>query len=164
MSRSFWNCASAVLVIGVIHLGCARANEPCLSDINQLTDGFDRAGEAYFSPDMKWIVFQAIPPGQSHYQMYLAELKWFDGSITGIEKPIRISPENSRNTCGFFSPDGKTLIFASTAGKEDPEEPTAGYQREGRDYRWAYPKGMEIYRVDNWREGPRREAQSLGTW
>ncbi len=30
-----------------------------LSQIVQLTEGFDRAGEAYFSPDMKWIVFQA---------------------------------------------------------------------------------------------------------
>src|SRR5688572_12800660 len=34
-----------------------------LTDIRQLTAGFDRAGEAYFSPDMQWIIFQAMPKG-----------------------------------------------------------------------------------------------------
>src|SRR5690348_3629713 len=29
--------------------------KPILSDLVQLTRDFDRAGEAYFSPDMKWI-------------------------------------------------------------------------------------------------------------
>jgi TolB protein len=128
----------------------AGAAEEHLSRITQLTSTFDRAGEAYFSPDMKWIVFQATLPGEQHYGMYLAKLQWDDGSIAGIEPPIRISPENSRNTCGHFSPDGNDLIFSSTAGKEDPEEPAAGYQREGRDYRWAYPRGMEIFRARNW--------------
>lgn len=122
-----------------------------LVDPIQLTDGFDRAGEAYFSPDMKWIIFQAVAPGGQHYQMYVARIKRSaDEVISGIEPPIRISPENSRNTCGFFSPDGRTIIFGSTAGKEDPNEPSAGYQRQGRDYRWAYPAGMEIFRADNW--------------
>jgi Tol biopolymer transport system component len=121
-----------------------------LSTAIQLTSGFTRAGEAYFSPDMKWIVFQATPAGQEHYQMYLAQLKMEMDQIVGTFPPIRISPEDSRNTCGFFSPDGRSLIFASTVGKEDPGLPTAGYQREGRDYRWSYPVGMEIYRADGW--------------
>src|SRR5215831_8988938 len=85
-----------------------------LSEVVQLTRGFDRAGEAYFSPDMKWIVFEAVPKGQQHYQMYLARLTYAGEKITGAAEPIRISPEPSRNTCGFFSPDGKSLIFAST--------------------------------------------------
>ena len=40
-----------------------------LTDLVQLTHDFDRAGEAYFSPDMKWIVFQASPHGQTHFGM-----------------------------------------------------------------------------------------------
>jgi Tol biopolymer transport system component len=140
----------------------------------QLTRGFDKAGEAYFSNDMSWIIFQACPPGEPRYQMYVAPLRWSETdtveppqgyyattplprqrirvreSITGIGRPIRISPQNSRNTCGFFSPDGNSLIFASTADKEDPTEPTGGYQRSGRDYRWSYPPGMEIFRADGW--------------
>src|SRR5690349_18632149 len=43
--------------------------EPALSDIIQLTGGFSRAGEAYFSADGRWIIFQATPPGEEHYQM-----------------------------------------------------------------------------------------------
>ncbi|HET6246931.1 MAG TPA: hypothetical protein VFE47_04465 [Tepidisphaeraceae bacterium] len=121
-----------------------------LSDVTQLTFGFDKAGEAYFSPDMKWIVFQASPKGMPHYQMYVAPLKWEGDKITGIGQPTRVSPEPSRNTCGFFSPDGRSLLFASTAGKEDPTVIEGGYQRKGGDYRWAFPAGMEIYRSDDW--------------
>ena len=123
-----------------------------LSNIVQLTRGFDRAGEAYFSPDMKWIVFEAVPRGQVHYQMYLARLRYENGWISGADEPIRISPEPSRNTCGFFSPKDGSLIFASTAGKEDAAEPSEGYQRGGHNYRWAFPHGMEIFRSDDWRE------------
>ena len=129
-----------------------------LSDLTQLTFGFDKAGEAYFSPDMKWIIFQASPKDMPHYQMYVAPLKWEGDRIVGLGEPTRVSPELSRNTCGFFSPDGKTLIFASTSGKEDPTVLEGGYQREGRDYRWAFPPGMEIYRADFWQA----EVESAG--
>src|SRR4051794_14047421 len=116
-----------------------------LTDVTQLTSGFDRAGEGYFSKDRTWIIFQATPKGETQYQMYVAKLEMGDGSAPKTKTPIRISPPNSRNTCGFFSPDGKTVIFASTAGKEKPDEPNAGYQRQGNNYRWAFPDGMEIY-------------------
>ena len=123
-----------------------------LTDVTQLTFDFDKAGEAYFSPDMKWIIFQAYPHGVPHYYMYVAELKWDGDRIAGIGHAVRISPEPSRNTCGNFSPDGKTIIFASTARKEDPNEKEGGYQRQGRNYRWGFPTGMEIYRADHWLE------------
>jgi TolB protein len=126
------------------------AEAAILTDIVQLTHGFDRAGEAYFSPDRHWIIFQASPHGQPHYQMYVAALKWEGDRIVGAGTPTRISPDNSRNTCGYFSPDGGSLLFASTSGKEKPDEKEGGYQREGRDYRWAFPAGMEIFRADHW--------------
>lgn len=128
----------------------AAAREANLSSITQLTSGFDKAGEAYFSSDMNWIIFQAAPKGQAQYQMFVARIKRNRGEIIGIETPTQISPEPSRNTCGYFSPDGKSLIFASTSGKEKPDEPNSGYQREGGNYRWAFPEGMEIYRADEW--------------
>ncbi len=108
---------------------------------------FDKAGEGYFSNDMKWIIFQASPKGETQYQMYVAPLEIGDGSSPKIGWPLQISPPNSRNTCGYFSPDGNTVIFGSTAGKEKAEEPNAGYQRQGGNYRWAFPDGMEIYAV-----------------
>jgi TolB protein len=125
--------------------------ETALSDIVQLTTGFARAGEAYFSPEMKWIVFQASKERDAHYQMYVAPLKWEGDRIAGATYPIRISPDDSRNTCGYFSPDGKSIIFGSTAGKERSDEPTGGYKREGRSYTWSFPIGMEIFRADDWR-------------
>src|SRR4051812_27640264 len=48
--------------------------EPYLSNVTQLTSGFEKAGEAYFSPDMKWIIFQAAPKGQQQYQMFVAKV------------------------------------------------------------------------------------------
>jgi len=143
-----WSCAG----LTVAAPAGTTSEADTLSDIIQLTRGFDRAGEAYFSPDVQWIVFEAVPHGQQHYQMYLAHLQYRNGDISGADEPIRISPQPSRNTCGFFSPDGRSLIFASTAGKEDPAEPTEGYQRGGHDYRWAFPHGMEIFRCDDWRQ------------
>ena len=118
----------------------------------QLTTGFSRAGEAYFSRDGQWVVFQATPAAEQHYQMYVARLRRRGDEITGIDHPVRVSPKGSRNTCGDFSPDGRSLIFASTAGREDPAEPPAGYQRQGGNYRWDFPDGMEIFRFDHWQD------------
>ena len=53
---------------------------------------------------------------------------------------MRISPPNSRNTCGFFSPDGRVLIFASTAGKEDPTEPAGGLPAAGGQLPVGFPE------------------------
>ena len=51
------------------------AENESLSDIIQLTANFDRAGEAYFSHDMRWIIFEASPHGEPNYQMYLVRLR-----------------------------------------------------------------------------------------
>lgn len=127
----------------------AEREAAVLSNVTQLTFArdFDRAGEAYFSPDMRWVVFQAVPRGEKNYAMYVARLVRVGGEPAGLVVVTRVSPPGSRNTCGWFADDGTTLVFASTAGKDDPDEAAPGYQREGRNYRWAFSKGMEIYRV-----------------
>lgn len=151
-----WIVVSLMCVAWVGSRALAAADEPAgreamLSEVVQLTHDFDKAGEAYFSPDMNWIIFQASPKGQQQYQMYVARLKRdADGRITGADLPTQISAEPSRNTCGYFSPDGKSLVFASTTDKEKPDEPNSGYQRQGGNYRWAFPDGMDIFHVDNW--------------
>ena len=134
-----------------------KSEAETLSSVRQLTSGFARAGEAYFSHDMRWIIFQAAPKPEDQYQMYIAKLQRDEtNEIVGIESPVRITPENSRNTCGWFSPDDKSLIFASTAGKEDPSEITPGYQHQTSTYRWSYPKGMEIFHYDDWQTAVNR--------
>jgi TolB protein len=110
----------------------------------QLTHAFVKAGEAYFSADMKWIIFQACTKPDTDYEMYVAQTQWKDDQITGISTPIRISPEGSWNSCGNFSPDGNSLIFSSTQKPRAKEPPTPGYH-------WAMPPEAEIYRADNWK-------------
>jgi len=117
---------------------------PSLTNIRQLTTpemGFEKAGEAYFSPNGKRIVFQAVPNGQEHYQIYIMDLD------EGV--PTMVSTGRGACTCAFFRPDGNKIIFASS--HEDPqwgsdvEIQTPGYQREGGRYSWAFTPYMNIY-------------------
>src|SRR5688500_10094367 len=55
-------------VLSLLSAGCVTQSPPresdALDDVAQLTHGFARAGEAYFAPDSRWIVFQATPRGE----------------------------------------------------------------------------------------------------
>lgn len=80
---------------------CVR-KESCLSNIQQVTFsnmGFEKAGEAYFSPDESTIIFQAVPKGQTQYQIYMMNLE------EGV--PRMVSTGKGACTCAFFRPDGK---------------------------------------------------------
>jgi Tol biopolymer transport system component len=80
-----------------------------LANIRQLTFssmGFVRAGEAYFSPDDRSIIFQAVPDGKEHYQMFVMDIE------EGI--PRMVSTGKGACTCGFFHPCGDKIIFASS--------------------------------------------------
>src|SRR3954463_16594772 len=94
---------TAVVLCSIAFSSVVRADgrETSLSDVVQLTKDFERAGEAYFSSDMNWIIFQATPKGEKQYAMYVAKLQRSGVRITGADVPKRISPPNSRNTCGF---------------------------------------------------------------
>src|SRR5436190_16957567 len=86
-----------------------------LKNIRQVTTGFIRAGEGYFAPNGKSIIFQAEEKGANpFYQMFVQDLD------TGNHR--RVSPGIGKTTCGFFSPDGAKIIFAST--HLDPEART----------------------------------------
>src|SRR4051812_19350373 len=79
-----------------------------LRNIKQLTRDFVRAGEGYFSPDGKTIIFQAEEKdsGNPFYQIFTLDL------ATG--RTHRVSPGVGKTTCSYFSPDGKKILFAST--------------------------------------------------
>src|SRR6266404_7748854 len=79
-----------------------------LHNIRQVTRDFVRAGEGYFSPDGKQIIFQAEEKdtGNPFYQIFVTDLD------TG--KFRRVSPGIGKTTCSFFRPDGKKIIFASS--------------------------------------------------
>jgi Tol biopolymer transport system component len=151
-------CSRLLIVTACLCSGCRREFNPtptagegdCLSQVIQLTSDFQRAGEAYFSPDMSWVVFQAVPTGEQNHQMYVAPVRSGPDGITVLGTPIRITPQSTWNSCGFFSPDGKSLIFSSTAGRELVETPQSGYQRQGGTYRWSFPSEADIFHVKGW--------------
>lgn len=119
---------------------------PTLTNVKQLTSplmGFEKAGEAYFSPDGQTIIFQAVPLGKEHYQIYTLKLD--------EDTPRLVSTGKGACTCANFRPDGKKIIFASS--HEDPfleqdEQAVPGYQREGSRYSWAFTPYMNIYEAD----------------
>lgn len=130
-----------------------RGEAGTLADHVQLTfpEQFLKAGEAYFSPTGRWIIFQATPAAAEgeeaspHYGMYVARLIRDDSDrITGIDTPILLSAEGSANTCGFFHPvEPWRVIFGSTLSAPAGAD-KAGYQRGSSRYRWAFPAEMEV--------------------
>src|SRR5262245_44210442 len=99
----------ASLALGVPPEGDWKDQEAVhLKNVRQLTSEFVRAGEGYFSPDGKQIVFQAEEKdtGNPFYQIFIMDL------ATG--KTRRLSPGAGRTTCPYFSPDGAKIIFASS--------------------------------------------------
>jgi hypothetical protein len=126
---------------------------PVLTRHVQLTsrDQFVKAGEAYFSPDARWIIFQAVPVPEAgkepdpFYSMYVAKLtRDGSGHLTGTEKPILISPPGSANTCGWFHPkEPWRVLFGSTLVKP-AEDQKAGFQVGTRKYVWLFPQEMEV--------------------
>lgn len=132
------------------------ANEAThLRNIRQVTFGFPKAGEGYFSPDGQKIIFQAFPPvppsvfhkpraEEQGYQIYVSDLK-------PDARPRMVSTGHGKCTCGFFSPDGQSIGFASS--HLDPEadalEPPRGpaYSRSER-YKWEFPEYMDIFVAD----------------
>ncbi len=132
------------------------AEAPLLRHHVQLTfpDRFARAGEAYFSPDGDWIIFQAIPaptPGvepDPFYAMYVARLVREGGRVVSLADIARVSPPDSANTCGWFHPTKpERVLFASTVVRPEDEQ-KSGFQVGTRTYRWMFPAEMEIVEAD----------------
>src|SRR6266404_8652907 len=119
-----------------------------LTNIRQVTKDFVKAGEGYFSPDGKQIIFQAEEKdtGNPFYQIFVMDL--------ASGKYRRVSPGVGKTTCAYFRPDGKRIIFASThedpdANKQYAEEYTRREEerRSGkrRRYLWDFDPHMAIY-------------------
>ncbi|MBX3412964.1 MAG: PD40 domain-containing protein [Pirellulales bacterium] len=152
-------CCSAFLPTAVLAVlfsfQATAAEEPAypsieskyLSNIRQVSEGFVKAGEGYFSPDGKQIIFQAQPRDYPFYQIYTQPL---DGKT-----PARlISTGRGRTTCSYFSPDGRRVIFASShldpmmseteeaAIKQAEEDAKSGRRRR---YSWDFDPHTEIF-------------------
>lgn len=120
-----------------------------LKNTRQVTRDYVRAGEGYFSPDGKKIIFQAEERGVNpFYQMFVMDLD------TGAAR--RVSPGAGKTTCGYFHPAGTKIIFASS--HLDPEA-TKHYaveqklrdeekaSKKRRRYVWDFDAHMDIFEL-----------------
>jgi Tol biopolymer transport system component len=122
-----------------------------LRNIRQVTADFARAGEGYFSPDGKQIIFQAEEKvtGNPFYQIFVQDL------ATGRYR--RVSPGVGKTTCAYFRPDGKKIIFASTHldpaakaqyapeyGRRDDDQKAGRHRR----YSWDFDPHMDIFEAN----------------
>ncbi|HEX8201670.1 MAG TPA: hypothetical protein VF590_14395 [Isosphaeraceae bacterium] len=130
-----------------------------LTNIRQVSFGFARAGEGYFRPDGRAIIFQAVRhvapsvfhtpgPNETDYQIFTADL---DPDAT----PRLVSTGRGKCTCSYYHPDGQSILFASShldpaLAAGPPPRPTAprvpAYSRSER-YRWDFDPRMDIFRA-----------------
>ena len=112
-----------------------------LSHIVQVTGqsmGLLKAGEAYFAPDAKTIIFQAFPAGKDEYQIYTL------GLDTG--RLDMVSTGKGACTCAHYRPDGKKIIFASSHLAPDVDKPKDSEESAG--YQWLFNEHMDIFEAD----------------
>lgn len=134
----------------------AEREAALLANVVQLTSGdrFSKAGEAYFSPDDRRVIFQAVEKPtdgrepDEFYAMYVADVVRDGDRITGLANILRLSPDGSANTCGWFDPRNPNIVlFGSTIGPPTASDPP-GYQRGTGRYRWMFPPEMRIVQAD----------------
>lgn len=153
--------ASLGLFILLPLIGCATGPEPVepgaeaepeayLSGIRQLTFGGQNA-EAYWSPDGTRLVFQSTRDEASCDQIYVMNA---DGSDQRM-----VSTGRGVTTCGYFLPDNRTILYASThlAGDDCPPRPD-----RSQGYVWPIHAGYDLFLTDVDGAEPRRLTEAPG--
>jgi Tol biopolymer transport system component len=121
----------------------AQEESTFLSRVRRLTVEGRRAGEGYWAPDGRRLVFQSErEPGNPFYQIYALDLTTGDTT--------RISPGYGKTTCAFFRPRADQILFAST--HHDPrskqlQQEELDFRASGKErrYAWDYDPEFEIY-------------------
>lgn len=119
--------------------------ETHFKNVQQLTFGADNA-EAYWSFDGKRIIFQRTAPkdGVPCDQMFIGKVPAKGEKFTYK----MISSGKGRTTCGFFTKDGKHVIYASTHASSDTCPPVPDRKKYGNRYIWPVYASYDIYMAD----------------
>ena len=117
--------------------------EKYFKNIRQVTFGGDNA-EAYWSFDDSKLIFQSNNKtwGVNCDQMFLMNA---DDSFKN-SNPKMVSTGKGRTTCGYFMPDGKHVLYASTHLKEN-DCPPVPPKNDGK-YVWPIYSAYNIFVAD----------------
>lgn len=143
--------AALAAAVAALHAGedagaPERAESKYLRNIRPITFDGAKNGEAYFSPDMKQIIFQGVrEPGNPFYQIYTMQLD------TGATR--RVSTGKGKTTCAWFHPKKPRLLFASThldSTSETKQAEEIKRQKEGpaRRYSWDFDDQFDLFETD----------------
>ncbi len=127
-----------------------HAQERRLINLRQLTFGGQNA-EAYFSSDASKIIFQSTRPPYQCDQIFSMNI---DGSDLKL-----LNSGKGRTTCGFFFPEGKRIIYASThlTSATCPPQPD-----RSQGYVWPIYPTYEIFSANIDGSDLKRLTKNLG--
>ena len=114
-----------------------------LKNIRQLTCEGKSAGEGYFSPDGKFLIFQSERENDNpFYQIYITNLETGDTH--------RVSPGIGKTTCSFIRPNADEVLFASThldpnAKAKQQAENEFRSSGKKRRFTWDYDLTYDIF-------------------
>ena len=126
------------------------SRERRLANVRQLTTGGHNA-EAYWDWTGRRLIFQSTRGAFGCDQIFTMN---DDGSDVRL-----VSTGRGRTTCGFFFPDGRRFIYASThlSSAECPPQPD-----RSKGYVWPIYRGYEIFSADVNGGDPRRLTDNDG--
>lgn len=147
---------SSFIIVGLMASATVFAQQPADSihysderhfkNVLQLTVGGDNA-EAYWSYDDKQIIFQRTNPKEGLLCDHM-----FVGSLPAdIATPFTykmVSSGKGRVTCGYFMPDNKHIVYASTHLGGDSCPPTPDRSKYGNKYIWPVYASYDIFMAD----------------
>ena len=163
--RSALSVSSVALVLFsvssiVVATQSASEERQYLSRIRRLTVDGKRAGEGYWSPDGKRLVFQSErDPANPFYQIFVLDF------ATGDTK--RVSPGMGKTTCAFFRPGSDEIMFGSThldPKSKQYQDDELAFRASGtqRRYAWDYDAEMDIFAYSEKTGGMKRLTTAKG--